>query len=72
MLPPKMTSHRKLYKTGAVKVPLMNSLIVRPFEILAMNMPENEEKNRCVLIVGHCQGDPFKVPLNTLYRAIFN
>ena len=43
MLPPKMTNHKKLYKTGAVKVPLMNSLIVRPFEILAMNMPENEE-----------------------------
>ena len=37
--PPNMTIQKIEYKTGAVKVPLINCLIVLPFEIFAINMP---------------------------------
>ena len=38
--PPKIENQMKEKAMGAVIVPLMNSLIVRPLEILAMNIPE--------------------------------
>ena len=37
--PPKIQIHIMVYITGTVKVPLINCLIVLPFEILAVNIP---------------------------------
>ncbi len=45
--PPNTTSHMKLYKTGALKVPLINSLMVRPLEIFAMNIPVEFMEDIC-------------------------
>merc|ERR1719376_289316 len=40
-MPPKSTIHMNEYTTGAVRVPLMNCLMVLPLEIFAMNIPTN-------------------------------
>ena len=37
--PPKTVIQKNVYRIGAVRVPLMNSRIVRPLEILAMKIP---------------------------------
>ena len=39
LTPPKMLSHRIEKPTGAVKVALINCLMVLPLEIFAMNIP---------------------------------
>ena len=41
-IPPNTIIQMKTYMTGAKKTPRMNSPIVRPFDILAMNMPTNQ------------------------------
>lgn len=38
-VPPKTENHKKLNKLGANKTPKTNSLIVLPFDTLAMNIP---------------------------------
>src|SRR5690554_1550999 len=64
VIPPKALNHKKVTKAGRIKTQRINSLMVRPLDIRAINVPTNGDQEihqpQYIIVLIFCQSVPRK------------